>query len=290
MKRILVATDFSDRSERAVRRAALLAGKARAQLAIVHAINDDQPARKVEAENRAATEEIEALARALRHRDSLACEPAIVAGPAPEAIVAAAAESNADIIVVGQHRRRPLRDIFVGTTAERAVRASSRPVLEVNANPETAYRHVLVAIDMSDGARKAVRSLRALGLDRDASVSVVHVFDALGTGVMAQASMSMAEIKTYIADQKKRADGELDAFLKELSLQPARRELALNEATPGTAICAAAGAIGADLIVVGTKGRTGAARVLLGSVAEYVLGHADCDVLAVPARDGGQAG
>jgi hypothetical protein len=60
---------------------------------------------------------------------------------------------------------------------------------------------------------------------------------------------------------------------------------AVTSGVPAHGICAYARAIGADLVVMGTHGRTGVARLTLGSVAEAVVRHATCPVMTIPVAD-----
>ena len=99
---------------------------------------------------------------------------------------------------------------------------------------------------------------------------------------MALGSASNHEVKDYLASEKTRAAGELAAFLRGLDFVPARHVLKSNESSTAYVICATARELLADLIVVGTCGRTGITKFLLGSVAEEVLHISDRDVLAVP--------
>ena len=71
---------------------------------------------------------------------------------------------EADLIVLGAHRKQLLRDIFVGTTIERVIRTSPYPVLMVNAEVEQDYRNVLAAVDMSEPSARAIRVGKDLGL------------------------------------------------------------------------------------------------------------------------------
>lgn len=282
MKRILVATDFSERSDRAVRRATLLAKTSGAFLSLVHVIDDDQPRRIIQAERRAAEDILAEQTRSLREIDRLPCASRIVFGDPFEGIAAAVREDDADLLIIGPHRRQVLKDVFIGTTAERTIRASDRPVLMANGVPAGPYRHVFVAADLSECSGAAIRAVQELGLDEKAAVSVFHVFDAPAAGLMVRASSTEDQIKDYLADEEERASGELAAFLKSFDLKPRQRILKHNEASIAYAICAAAREASADLIVVGTRGRTGIAKTFLGSVAEGTLRSSDRDVLAVP--------
>jgi len=282
MKRILVATDFSERSDRAVRRATLLAKTSGASLSLVHVIDDDQPRRILRAEQQAAEDVLAEQTRSLREIDGLECASRIVLGDPFEGITAAVREDEADLLVVGPHRRQVLRDVFVGTTAERTIRASDRPVLMANGVPAGRYRHILVAVDLSECSGDAVHAVQKLDLEAKAAVSVVHIFDAPAAGLMVRASSTEDQIKDYLADEEERASGELAAFLKDLDLKPMQRFLKHNESSIAYTIFAAAREASADLIVVGTHGRTGIAKTLLGSVAEETLRSSDRDVMAVP--------
>ncbi|HBN50491.1 universal stress protein [Thalassospira xiamenensis] len=282
MKRILVATDFSERSDRAVRRATLLAKTSGASLSLVHVIDDDQPRRILRAEQQAAEAVLAEQTRSLREIDGLECASRIVLGDPFEGITAAVREDDADLLVIGPHRRQVLRDVFVGTTAERTIRASDRPVLMANGIPAGPHRHILVAVDLSGCSGDAVRAVQNLGLEAKAAVSVVHIFDAPAAGLMVRASSTEDEIQDYLADEEERASGELAAFLQDLDLKPMQRFLKHNESSIAYTICAAAREVSADLIVVGTHGRTGIVKTLLGSVAAETLRSSDRDVMAVP--------
>lgn len=277
-----MATDFSERSDRAVRRAMLLANTFGASLSLVHVVDDDQPRRIVEAERQAAEALLAEQARSLREIDGVACASRIVLGDPFEGITAAVQEDDADLLIVGPHRRQALKDVFVGTTAERTIRTSDRPVLMANGVPAGPYRHVLVAVDLSKCSGDAVRAVQALALESEAAVSVAHIFDAPASGFLRLASSTEDQIKDYLAEEEERASGELNAFLKDLNLKPVQRILKRHQSSVAMSINEAAREASADLIVVSTRGRTGIAKTLLGSVAEEILRISDRDVLAVP--------
>lgn len=190
MKRILVATDFSARSDRAIRGATLLARTYGSSMTVVHVIDDDQPKRIVKAEREASSLLLSEQAQSLREIDGVDCDYSIVLGDAFEGIAKAAEEADCDLLVIGPHRRQALKDVFVGTTAERTIRVSRRPVLMANGVPAAPYRHVLVAADLSDCSADAVRAVTSLRLEKHAAISVAHLFDAPGTGLMSRASMT----------------------------------------------------------------------------------------------------
>lgn len=282
MKRILAATDFSVRSDRAIRRAVLLAKRSGASITLVHVVDDDKPERIVKAAHDAASTLLNEQVRSLRRVDGIDCHATIVLGDPFEGIAKATGQIAPDMLVLGPHRRRLLKDVFIGTTAERTIRAARRPVLMANGVPAGFYRHILIAVDFSECSRQAIRDVRTLGLHRQAAVSVVHVYDTPASGAVTRSLPVEDQIRDYLADENARAAEALAAFLSDLDFSPDRQIVKFNETSVSDAICSAAREASADLISVGTHGRTGLSHMMLGSVAEGVLRSADRDVLAIP--------
>ncbi|MBW8319646.1 MAG: universal stress protein, partial [Rhizobium sp.] len=131
----MVATDFSERSDRALRRATLLARQTGASITLVTAVDEDKPRRLVDEEKREAEALLREMSATVRNVDGVPCEARVVLAEPSQAIVQTASESRPDLLVIGPHRRQLFRDIFVGTTAERTIRNAPCPVLMVNATP-----------------------------------------------------------------------------------------------------------------------------------------------------------
>lgn len=284
MRKILVATDLSERSDRAIRRATLLAKDFSAVMSLIHVVDDDQPPRLVKAKRQVATDLMAEHARTLQRMEGVECAFSVMLGEPFEEITKAARDEDADLVVIGPHRRQILKDVFIGTTAERTLRTSDRPVLMANGVPAGRYRHALVALDLSPCSSDAVSVVRELGLQKKVSISVVHVFDTPASGFMRRGSSTDDQIKDYIAEEQERASGELKAFLNQVGLKGMKEVLRPAEASIANTICEVANDLAADLVVLGTHGRTGVGKFLLGSVAEEMLGMADRDILAIPRR------
>lgn len=286
MQSIVVATDFSERSDRAVRRAAELAKARDCRLVLLHVVDDDRPYRLLEIEQDAALMLLREAARPLADQ-GIAVEPLVLKGAPFSTISAMAGKAAADLIIVGAPRWQLLKNVFVGTTAERIIRQSTVPVLMVNAEPAAPYRHALVAVDLSDASHRAARRVATLGLDQRMAVSVLYLFDAPATGLMIRSATPIEEIRSYQQREAEKAGDDLRQFLKRTGLDTVDLILHQSDAPIPGSICAAADELKSDLIVLGTHGKSGAARLLLGSVAEGVLRAARQDVLIVPAAPPG---
>jgi nucleotide-binding universal stress UspA family protein len=206
----------------------------------------------------------------------------VVAGDPFDGILRTAKSFESDLIILGSHRKQLLRDIFVGTTIERVIRTSQYPVLMVNAEVEQGYRNVLAAVDMSEPSARAIRVAQDLGFFEGKRLTLVHAFLAVGAGLMARADISKEDINRYIAEERLRAGDELAAFVRREESRLEGWALRIREGTPIEVISATVKELAPDVLLIGTQGRSGLPRVLLGSVAEEVLKSVDVDILAVP--------
>jgi nucleotide-binding universal stress UspA family protein len=249
---------------------------------LTHVVDDDQPQRLIDVERREAAALLQELTTTIRETDGIDCDSQVALGDGFQGIVRMAEENDVDLLVLGPHRRQILRDAFFGTTAERVVRTSRRPVLMANGVPAGAYRRVLVATDFSDLAFAAAQAAKELGLFAAAEIVALHVVDPDEGGPILRAAVRVKEAEDRADEMAARAREELDIFMRKLGIVAARRVITEAGKSTSMAINKYAEATKADLVVVGTHGRSGIENWLLGSVAENVLRHAETDVLAVP--------
>ena len=183
---------------------------------------------------------------------------------------------------MGAHRKHLLRDIFVGTTIERVIRAGPYPVLMVNREVEKPYRTALAAVDMSEPSANAIKTSMSLGLLNGARLTLVHAFLPLAKGKMSVAGVSTDSIDEYVASERLRVADEMTAFLEANAMADHGRSLIIEEGAPFEVISSTVQRSRPDILVIGTHGRSGIAKALLGSVTEEVLRSLDVDILAVP--------
>lgn len=282
MKKIMFATDFSERSDRALRRAVILARAHDSVLDIVHVVDNDRPRRIVDHEVNDARQLLSELAHSLKDLDGVSCCTQIVQDDPFAGIVKAVAKATPDLLVIGPHRRQILRDAFVGTTAERTIRAASCPVLMVNGPPVGPWHHLLQTTDLSETAEKALKRFIGLGLGAGARSSVLTVFDAPALRLAMSDSMGKEGQEDYLNDLRAEARQSLAAFIARLGIEQAEKVVRPEETTVANEILKAAEELKADLIVVATQGKGAVARMVLGSVAQQVLRDSAVDVLAIP--------
>lgn len=280
MDNIAVATDFSARSDHAVLRAKLIARKTGAKLALIHIVDDDQPGEVIASSQGIAMSVLQGIVRALED-DGVAAAPIVGVGDIARGILAAADAVGAELVVVGPHRKRP-SDVFIGTTVERVIRRSERPLLVAAGPPPKHHRRTLLAVDFEDASKAAARAALDLGVFDHTDVVVMHAFDALGDGPMLRTVLHPSEVDDHRASERLRAMTALHGLLAELSLPVSTTRVVAMNGSPARTILESAEHEAADLIIVGTSQRKGFARLLVGSIAEDVIRDTQRDILIVP--------
>ena len=210
---------------------------------------------------------------------------AIVESRAATAIVDEARALPADLVVIGSRGHGTIASMVLGSVSAEVVDHAPAPVL-VARGPT--IERVVLAWDGSPSALGAATAVRTWPILAGAAIRVVTVADS-GTpwwgGFADAAAGGAAEATTLIADMAEaaRADAARLADSMAETLRAAGRTVVADQrdGDAAAAIIAAARDSRADLVVVGTHGRTGLARMALGSVASNLVRHAPCSVLVV---------
>jgi nucleotide-binding universal stress UspA family protein len=279
--KIAVGIDFSPESDRAVEHAIRVARLAGAGLTLIHVApvpptfreRPDDPwaalIRERLAENRARLAEL----RERLSGQGVEVSHVVADGDPDEALPEAAHDLGADLIVVGTHGRTGLRRMVLGSVAEKTIRLASSSVLVARGEaPAAGYRRVVVGTDFSPLAWNALQ--RALELTAPGGhLHVVHAwqapyleYDLSGRALEALREAAQAETESH-----------RDRVLAMPRAAGVTMGLDLVDGVPFTVLDTYSSET--DLIVVGSHGRRGVRRFLLGSVAEATVRHARCTVL-----------
>lgn len=292
MKNIVVGYDGSSCADTAVDLVNSLAWGPDASVSLITVIPDVRKVRsvwgsavvgssaQVDAQLTTQGEEaLEAPADRLRAR-GLTCARVVGRGQAPQEIAALAERDTADLIVVGSRGLGPIRSMLLGSVSQEVIDLAPTPVLVVR---QPAVTRIVFGADGSPGAEAAEQTLAALPVPAGTAVRVVSVAEIIRPSTIGLAPALYGEAMAW------QVESEADALRvhQKLAEDAADRLRAhgmqvTSEARagdPAGELLAAATEAGADLIVVGSRGRTGLARLVLGSVARRVVQHAKASVL-----------
>ncbi|MDX5364928.1 MAG: universal stress protein [Alphaproteobacteria bacterium] len=284
LKSILVATDLSSRSDKAVARGLSLAARFGARVKVVHVVDDDQPQALVDLEVARTAELLEESVRPFASRFSITPEIEIAKGIESEAIRAVADVMNADLLVLGAHRRQFLRDVFTGTTVERVIRTSGRPVLMVRLDSKLSYETAVAAVDLSRSSLDALEFASSASFLGCTSLILLHAYMPLASGFMRYASVGEEQIEDYSRSLANEALSALEGVANTTPLAGLSPELLVEEGGAVEVIGEVIASRSPQLVVMGTAGNSMLKNVLIGSVANAILRDAECDVLAYAGR------
>jgi nucleotide-binding universal stress UspA family protein len=286
-KKILMATDFSEFGNHASERAIELAVLVDASLEWTHSIEispesaplfGTAPAHSpVDQARRIAAMKLDEWVKRAE-ASGLRSAGGCVEGSPAKAVADRAAALDADLIVVGSHGYTGMRHALLGSVAEHIVREAPCSVLVIRNTGELGDgRAVVVGDDLSPSAAAARGVASSFASALAQPIRVVHALDA---GVPYLSVLEVLVPKDLMSEAYSDARDRLDAIARD-SPDIDVAQTGISSERPATALCDAAREYEASLIVVGTHGRRGAERFLLGSVAERVLRHAPCSVLVV---------
>lgn len=299
---ILVPTDFSPQSLKALEYACALGTAFGATLHLLH-VNDIA----VEAPTLAALfpPAREINTKLLRRLESIAEEVSLPTrghrshvrvGKAFDEICQAAQELTADLIVNATHGYSGIKRVLLGSTAERIVQHSPCPVLVVREHEREFIRsrrrkttrnrrhicldRILVPTDFSEHSRYALTY--ALFFAEHFGAEVILLNAVYPHYYATNPDYFLSDYEQLLDETRRVAKNDMEKLVRATSFGGVSVKTRIEEGHPVQNILEIAAECGADLIVTSTHGRTGLEHVLVGSTAEQVVRYAKCPVLVVP--------
>lgn len=276
-RKILVAYDGSPSAKNALSLAGKLAREDKSWikvLAVVPTYEGDLDLIGVSNIKEAITgpgERLLAEARQLADSEDLHILTNLQQGEPYEQIVQVADEENCDLIIMGRRGSNNLERELMGSVTARVIGHTAKDVLVIPEKCGLAWGNILLATDGSASCDNALARSLEISQERGsrlAAVAVVYTNDefyAMGQnivqGLYSEADKTLDKVKKWAGD---------------LGVQT---ELFVRDGEPHQAIVNLATELASDLVVMGSHGRKGLTRLLMGSVTERVIGYADCPVL-----------
>jgi nucleotide-binding universal stress UspA family protein len=284
-RKILCPIDFSSGSQHAMRVAVRVAEEADAELVLAHVwyvpallypAESPLPPQLVQHVSDDAQRGLDAAVREAAGMGARRLSSKLLTGVPWLAISDELGDGQFDLAVVGTHGRTGLSRVLLGSVAEKVVRHAPCAVLAARHDGEPRpFQHVLCPVDFSDGSRKALDLAAEVIRPGGAGITLLHVVEVpvTFTGELPDLDF-LRELDTRSAEHLGRWATQLQArvsvpvTIRSRIGWPGAETLTAVDRDPTF-----------DLVVMGSHGRTGLRRALLGSVAEKVVRHARCPVL-----------
>ena len=294
MWKLLVPVDFCHGCTNAFNLALSLAKKQNSKIYLSHIISDPQiidPLYASDIHQKMSFEEIKGKiekemgevyikkARGISEIDTL-----ITKGYAASEIVESAKKIEADLIVMATHARKILKHAFIGSIAEKVLRTSPCPVLTTKLGNEINFdkfdvKNILVPVDFSEHSEKGFKLSVKLARLFNARIHILYVLQPISFYPYYYGEYFSSE--GVIIKMEEEVKDRLESLIREKGEGYKDITYKIQIGEPFQDILEKGKSIKADLIVMGTHGRTGFSHLLMGSVAERVVRLAECPVLTV---------
>ena len=286
---ILCPVDFSDTSQHALDHAAAIAHRDQARLSVLYVfVNlptmDLPPLVLTPADRKRLGADLQRMCAGVPAGVPIDLQ-VLEAERAHRTILAAQAESGADLLVIGTHGRSGFQHLFLGSTTEKVIRKATCPTLVVppraaDVRPGSPVRtdRILCPIDFSDSSMAGLARAREIATETGARLTVIAVVD-VGYELRDSAMLANVDVEGLVRATEADARRRLAALAGQ-GVHTIDAVVASGPAA-GTVLERAA-RDGTDLIVMGVHGRGALDLRLFGSTTHRVIRGATCPVLVVP--------
>ncbi|MCF6217416.1 MAG: universal stress protein [Gammaproteobacteria bacterium] len=310
-KNILCVVEPGDQSKPALERAVSLAEKNQARLTVVDVIEQtagsNLPCEGLSGEelqqamNNFHTKNLQALVAPYRERIEIHYK--VLQGTPFLVIIRAVLCHNYDLVIKVTETEDWLTRVF-GSDDMHLMRKCPSPVWLIRPNTSQNHQRILAAVDVDESeagsaeeverlrsaSRKILEMASSLALSNSAELHIVHIWEAIGEGIMRSGFMSNTEekINTYVEQVRQQHQSSMDQLMHEVAetvgqdtLDYLKPEIHLIKGGVRKEVPRLAKEINADLLVMGTVARTGVPGFIMGNTAESILNQIECSVMAI---------
>jgi universal stress protein E len=282
IKKILLAHDFSKSSNNVVTTAMELAKVFHSEIVPIHILPDDVVTEKVKSLlEETATKKLQETIDHLKSEGVKAGEPILAFGSPHEKIVEAAVDTNANLIVIGSGVNKKGKKFLLGTTTERIIQKSEKPVFVEKEDVPLKVKHILCPVDFSDTSKRALRNAITMAYRFKAELSILSVCELQGSAWFTSKEDREAENDKRCTEHS----NKFDNFLKGFNLSDLKWNKETRRGNPAEEILSAVSEKEIDLLVMGTAGKTGLSRLVIGSVTEKVIREVPCSFLTMKSEE-----
>ena len=282
IKRILLAHDFSKSSENVLATAKELAKIFQSEVVPIHVLPDDVKNEKVKTFLReTVTQKLQATSEQLKGEGVKSSEHILAFGSPHGEIVRAAVDVNANLILTGSGETQKGEKFLLGTTTERVIQKSEKPVFVVKEGVPLNVQHILCPVDFSVTSKRALKNAITMAHRFKAELTILSVCELQSSLWFTSENDQAAENDSRYSRHKTK----FDQFLDDFKLEGLVWKKETRKGKPAEEILGTISEKMIDLLVMGTSGKTGLSRMVIGSVTEKVIREMPCSFLTLKSED-----
>ncbi|WP_350285314.1 universal stress protein [uncultured Croceitalea sp.] len=282
LEKILWANDFSAVSKHVEETAMELAKVFNSKVVPVHVLPNDIINEGIRTKvTRMAEEKLKEATLRLEGAGVLVDVPLLEYGSPHDGIVNAAIKTNANLILTGSGESLHGENTHLGTTTERIIQKSEKPVFVAKTGVPLSVHHILCPVDFSKASERALKNAITMTRRFRAELTILGVCEIEDTAWFFSEDGLEKENQLRLTVHEEK----FDAFLKKFDLTHLNWTKETPKGDPSKEIRSAISRKMIDLLVMGTVGRTGLNRLLIGSVTEKVIREVPCSFLTLKSED-----
>ncbi len=282
IKTILLATDFSKSSESVLENAIALAKVFQSQIAPIYVMPDDiQNAKAHELLKELSTQQLDRIRDSIRAAGVEVSDSILAYGDFSTRIVETARRIQANMIVIGAGEKFKGGAFLLGSNAEKIIKKSSKPVFVVKSGKDLNVSKIMCPVDFSSQSKRALENAITFAHRFNAEVVVFSVYNVSHLFSIRHRVNMDEQVELIRKEHQK----ELDAFLKSFNFTGIELQTEIREGDPAVEILKAIDKHRADLLLIGTTGKSGVSKILMGSVTEKVIRKVPCSFMTLKNED-----
>ncbi|MCM4171981.1 universal stress protein [Arenibacter sp. TNZ] len=280
LKRMLVSIDFSNSSENVLKNSIKFARTFKSEITLIHILPDYIDDEKVSLlVKSAASAKLNELSDKIKEEGVDIGKPILEYGNYCDKIVNASDKINANLVVVGAGEKLKKDAFQLGTTAEKIIRKSNKPVLVVKNDQTSDIQNIICPVDFSEESSRALNSAITLSRMFNAKLLILSVYTYFHHTFTKLDPVKINEQRKLEHEKK------LNKFLKEFNLVDINVVRKIAGGEPAEEILKTIKKNDSDLLIMGTTGKSGISKILMGSVTEKVTREVLCSFITLKNKD-----
>ena len=282
LQKILVPFDFSESSINTLQHAVAVSEAFNSEIIVLNVMKEENLSEKMEnllidTLKKRFEESIKALDPSVKKRVSFQIGKGVVF----EQIIKIAIREDINVIIAGAGTDADNEHYKLSTVMEKLMRKSQIPLWVIKNSDKMPFRKILCPVDFSDASTRALNNAIILASKFNAELSVMYVL----TPINIESPRVQVDNEQENRIRKQRLSKEFEEYISGFNLNEISHKVLLKEGQPHRIILSTIEKENFDLLVMGTTGRTGISRILMGSVTEKVTRELPCSFITTKSKD-----
>ena len=282
LEKILLATDFSGSSDQACKLAVEIAKAFNSEIILLHVISKDFDLNVVtDMVMSAVTNQLDIKRSELELEGIATDKPVVQIGKISDSIVQVSEEKDVNLIIMGSGEKDKHDRFQLGTTTDKVIRRSDKPVWVVKNDAPTSIEHILCPVDFSDSSKRSLQNAIYLARKFNAELVILNVVPPVPVDI-ARLKVNVETIEQSLASEQVEA---FKRFFEQFDFTGVKWSTVDRMGEPHREILSCIEEFNSDLLMMGTHGRTGINRLFMGSVTEKVIRELPCSFITTKSED-----